>query len=276
MTHRRSTARLVAKTAAVLSVIGAFSAPTMAQELSDQWHFAAFIYGYLPQIGGSTTFPTGQSVSISVDPKQVINNLKFAAMGSFAAQKGPFGAFVDLIYADISGNKSATRSFSFGNNLMIPAGVTANLNLDVRSTVWTFGGSYRFFASPEAHADVFVGGRELYLRQDLGYQLSADVGPFVGPGRQNSVGTKDTNWDAIVGAKGQFSFGDNREWFIPYYIDVGAGQSHLTWQGAGGVGYRFSWGEVIAMWRYLDWRFSRDDTSFNMNGPAIGVAFHWQ
>ena len=78
-----------------------------------------------------------------------------------------------------------------------------------------------------------------------------------------------------VGAKGRFSFGDRREWFVPYYVDVGTGQSKLTWQAFGGIGYSFGWGDVIAVWRYIDYRFDQDDASFKMNGPAIGVGFHW-
>jgi hypothetical protein len=260
--------------AVTLLATGVFSVPAKAQ-MSDQWQFDLFIYGYLPQIGGTATFPTGKSIDVTVDQSKLIDNLKFAAMGTFAAQKGPLGMFVDLIYADVGGGKSGTRSFSLGNNLMIPAGVNANLHLDVRATVWTFGGSYRLAASPEATADILVGGRELYLRQDLGYQFSADIGPFAGPGRQDTVGTKNTNWDAIVGVKGRFAFGDDRAWFIPYYLDVGGGQSHLTWQGIGGLGYKYSWGSIIGMWRYIDWKFSKDDTSFSFNGPAIGVDFHW-
>jgi hypothetical protein len=275
MIRRRKILGLLALAAAVVFAVGAFCARAGADTMSDQWQFNAFIYGYFPQLGGTATFPSGQSVDITVDAKQVISNLKFAAMGSFSAQKGPLGAFVDLIYADVSGSKSGTRSFSLGNNLMVPSDVNANLNLDVRSTIWTFGGYYRLVQSPEAVFDVAVGGRELVLKQDLGYQFSADIGPFSGPGRQGSLGTNGTNWDAIVGAKGQVAFGDNHAWFIPYYFDVGAGQSHLTWQALGGLGYKFSWGDIIGLWRYIDWKFSKDDASFSMNGPAIGVAFHW-
>jgi hypothetical protein len=30
-------------------------------------------------------------------------------------------------------------------------------------------------------------------------------------------------------------FGDKREWFVPYYADVGTGQSERTWQLYGGL-----------------------------------------
>ena len=70
----------------------------------------------------------------------------------------------------------------------------------------------------------------------------------------------------------------SREWFVPWYLDVGTGQTDLTWQAIGGVGYRFGWGEVIAAWRYTDYKFKSGAPieKLNFNGPAIGVAFHWQ
>jgi hypothetical protein len=45
------------------------------------------------------------------------------------------------------------------------------------------------------------------------------------------------NWNGVVGVKGRFSFGANREWFFPYYADVGASQSELTYQLMAGIGY---------------------------------------
>ncbi|HEX4387716.1 MAG TPA: hypothetical protein VH109_03720 [Steroidobacteraceae bacterium] len=71
-------------------------------------------------------------------------------------------------------------------------------------------------------------------------------------------------------------FGDQHAWFVPYYVDLGTGQSEFTWQGITGLGYAFHWGEVIGVWRYLDYRFSSHSSSLTLNGPAIGVAFRWQ
>ncbi len=38
---------------------------------------------------------------------------------------------------------------------------------------------------------------------------------------------------------------------------AGTGQSDLTWQVFGGVGYTFSWGSAVAGWRYLDYDFTQ-------------------
>jgi hypothetical protein len=77
--------------------------------------------------------------------------------------------------------------------------------------------------------------------------------------------------------RGRLAFGTNREWFVPYYVDVGTGNSDFTWQAIGGLGYAFKWGDVIAAWRYLDYNMKSGSRieSMNFNGPAVAVAFHW-
>jgi len=250
-------------------------AVAQTQMQPEAWKFDGYIYGYFPQLGGQATFPTtGSTVNVSVDANKIISNLKFAAMGWLAVQKGQWGGFTDLIYADIGGSKSATRDINIAG-ITIPAGITADANLDVKETLWTLAGSYRFVDTPQAGFDLFAGARMLDLRQNLGYQFSADVGPFVGPLRQGSSNVDFTHWDALLGAKGRFNFGERGEWYVPYYFDVGTGQDRYTWQAFAGVGYRFSWGDIVGVWRYIDYRFYKNNDSLTMNGPAIGVGFHW-
>ncbi len=51
-----------------------------------------------------------------------------------------------------------------------------------------------------------------------------------------------------MGFKGQFELGQG--WAIPAYADIGG---CLTWQIATGISYHFHWGEVSALYRYLDY-----------------------
>jgi len=248
-----------------------------AQSMDDQWHFQAIIYAYLPDIGGKTSFPErtgGGSINVNVD--QILDNLNFAFMGTFEARKGRFGLFTDLIYLDVSGDKSNTRNVSIGGR-DLPAGVTTNADLSVQGTVWTLAGEYVAVSDPGFSMDVLGGARLLDLKEKFNYNFSADVGPIVGPGRSGNTDAKVSYWDAIVGVKGRFAFGDNRQWIVPFYADVGTGQSDLTWQVFGGLGYKYSWGSVLAGWRYLDYKFKSDAKieSVNLNGPMIGVAFNW-
>jgi len=263
-------------TALVLATAALAPATAAAQAPQDRWEFGLILYGYLPDLKGTTNFPTGAGPSVNVDASKIISNLQFTFMGFLEARKGPWGAFTDFMYVDLDGSKSNTREFGL-TGLNIPASVTANADLDVKALVWTLAGEYRVIAKPEYTMDVFAGARLLDLKQTLNLQLSSDIGPFVGPSRQVSSEVSFDNWDAIVGVKGRANFGPNREWFIPWYLDVGGGESKLTWQAIGGIGYHFSWGELLAAWRYLDYEFksSQKVSSLSLNGPAIGVAFRW-
>jgi hypothetical protein len=86
-----------------------------------------------------------------------------------------------------------------------------------------------------------------------------------------------TNWDVIFGVRGRFAFGSQKALFIPYYLDMGVGDSDLTWQGVAGLGYAFGWGEIVAAWRHLYYDMSSgsaiDEISFS--GPVAGVTFRW-
>jgi hypothetical protein len=56
-------------------------------------------------------------------------------------------------------------------------------------------------------------------------------------------------WDGIVGARGHVNL--TEKWYLPFYADIGTGQSKLTWQALGGIGYRFKWFDFTVAYRYL-------------------------
>lgn len=253
-------------------------AAASAQAPADRWTFQAIVYGYFPEIGGSTAFPRrNDSGSINVSNDQLLDSLNFAFMGTFEARRGRWGLFTDFIYLDVSGDSSGTRSFTVGGR-DIPASVSANLDLKIEGVLWTLAGEYLAISEPAHQMYILGGARLLDVKETLSYAFSADIGPFVGPGRNGSTSVDQSYWDAVVGVKGRFNFGAGREWFVPYYADVGAGQSDLTYQVFGGIGYQFnSWGSVLAGWRYLDYKFKSSSPIENLdfNGPMIGVAFNW-
>jgi hypothetical protein len=275
MKHNRKTVSQAAAALVVsVSLLPGFAAAQTTA--SDGWRFGAVLYGYFPSIGGTANFPAlNKTADISVSSSDVISSLKFAFMGTLLAQKGPWGGFTDVVYSDLSGSKSGTRDLNI-HGVTIPVGITADANLDVKTTLWTLAGSYRFVDTPAQFFDGFVGARLIDLKQSLDYQFSADVPPFAGPSRQGSLSTSLNNWDVILGVKGRLFFGDQRDWFAQYYFDAGTGQSQYTYQAIGGLGYRFSWGEAIAAWRYIKYDFfSNQAATLSLNGPAVGVEFHW-
>jgi hypothetical protein len=227
-------------------------------------------------VSGTAVLPGRGATTIEADADTLLRNLEFGFMGSFEATKGRWGAFTDVMVFDVANSRTGTGTLTV-SGIALPPGVSAQASLDIETTVWTLAGLYRAVDTPEAAVDVLAGGRMLELRTELGWDFSHAFGPFVGPGRSGSSEARRTNWDAIVGVKGRLRFGGERRWFVPYYVDVGAGQSDRTWQATAGLGYAFDWGEAVIAWRHLDYRFAASDRMQDLafDGPAVGVAIRW-
>lgn len=248
----------------------------LAQAASD-WQYRATLYVYLPSIGGNLAFPVrGGDASVTVKPDDVLDQLNAAFMGTFEANNGRFGLFTDVMYLDVSGSKSGTRDFQVGGR-DIPASVSGDLDLTIKGTAWTIAGEYRAASSPELTLDALLGARLIDVRPKLSWSLAGNVATIPAAGRAGNYEIKASNWDAIVGLKGRYAFGERRAWFLPFYADVGTGNSDLTWQAAAGVGYAFGWGDVTATWRYLGYNMKSGQAveDINFNGPMIGVTFKW-
>ncbi len=241
------------------------------------WRYAATVYAFLPKVDGSLGVPMGaSSPKFSIDASSIIDNLEFTIMGSFDAHNGRWGVFTDLLYLDVSGSESKTRNFTIGD-VALPATATADVSLGLKGVVWTLAGEYRVVSGPAWTLDVLAGARMFDVKPTLGWSIQGDLGSVSVPGRSGSNAQAATNWDAIVGIKGGYRFGANREWFVPVYLDVGTGESDLTWQGAAGLGYSFQWGDLLAMWRYLDYDLKSGESisDLSFNGPMLGATFRW-
>ena len=159
-------------------------------------------------------------------------------------RKGRWGGLVDFMYLNVGGSETQTRNLTvLGHPL--PVGVTANLDLDLKGSIVTLGGEYAAIADPGASVDLVAGARLISVKQTLLWNFSVDLPSGTGPARSGNTEVKADQWDGIVGVKGRLNFGANREWFVPYYLDIGTGESELTWQAIGGIGYAFKWGQVM-------------------------------
>ena len=273
------TSRLIARSAmsVCLGALAAAAPAAHAQGSAEDWQFRASIYGYFPTVSSSTQFPTGGSgPTIDVDAGDILDALKFTFMGSFEAQKGKWGVFTDLIYLDLGQTATATRDFTVGG-AGVPAGVTANLSLDLKSWVWTVAGLYSLADTPHNRTNLVFGARMVDLKETLDWGLNGDIGPIGLPGRSGRAELSQTNWDAIVGLKGLATLGTERRWVVPYYVDIGTGQSKFTWQALAGVGYSFDWATVTAAWRHLEYDFDSDKNlkDIRFSGPFFGLTFRW-
>ncbi len=266
-----------------LATAGAALIPVIGQAQSaapagDRWQTALSIYGFFPSMGGTTSFPTlpgTPSPGISVDASTILENLKMTFMGSLELHNGKWGAYTDLLYVNVGSSKSGTRDFQVDGR---PVDLTGNLNLDVKMVGWTLAGQYRLATGdPALTADLLAGARVLSVKNTLGWSFAGAAGSHPLVGRSGSTEVEDSFWDAIIGIKGRYAFGAERQWFVPYYLDIGTGQTKLTYQIATGIGYKFGWGEMAATWRYIsyDMKSGKPVESVTFNGPQIGATWRW-
>lgn len=191
-----------------------------------------------------------------------------ALMGAFEGHKGKWGFLTEFIYLDITADNLIDVEIPGGPG---PIEGNADANLDMQTLVLHFAGTYNLMASNGSRLDVLGGVR--YLDLDMGLRLDIDTpGGVVG----REVSQSGDVWDAIVGVKGNFTFA--KRWYIPYYADIGIGDSDFTWQAIGGISFRAaSWVDVALVYRYLEWDFESGSLvdDLNFSGPTLGAIFRF-
>lgn len=251
----------------ITTMLCTFSMPAIAQSQADDsgWDHSLAVYLWGASIEGSTPLGT----DISVDFKTILDNLELAGMGSYQGRKGKWAVLADVIYMDLSGDKSI--------NLVPPAGPGAGVNLDasldMKSWVVNAAGGYNLYDDGEGTTTDFVFGlRYLDLTNDVALNLSVGSPDL---GIPAAVSKSGDALDAIVGARGVISLGDR--WFMPWGGNVGAGDSDLTWQAMAGIGYRASsWADIALTYRYLKWELDADFVDdLVLSGPLLGVVFRF-
>jgi hypothetical protein len=239
-------------------------AQTDSSDSQDQWEFAGAIYLWGADISGHTV--RGSEVVVGIS--DLLDNLEMAFMGSFAARKNKWALLTDFVYLDLGVDKTADLSIPIGP-IHVP--VTSSVSLDLKGLVVHLAAGYSLYSEGASRLEVIGGARYLDLDTDMFLELES-----LGPGQSRSISDSLSTWDAIVGLNGNASLGER--WYMPYYVDVGAGDSKLTWQAAAGIGFRA--GRVVDLalvYRHLEWDFesTRLIDDINFSGPTLGVIFRW-
>jgi len=247
--------------------VNSVSAESLAS--ADNWQYEFTIYGWLPSIDGTLKYDVpGTGGSVGVDASDILDSLNFTFMGLFEARKNKLSFSVDLIYLDASNSTSANINFSPGPGPGVPLSVSAGLGLEAWVVTATVG--YDVVQTDKARMAVIGGVRYL----DLSTDLDITVGTPIDDLPAHLSGSKDF-WDGILGFKGAFMLNENR--YIPYYADIGAGDSESTWQLYAGIGYLFSWGDIKLGYRYVE--YNQDDDKLvqdlQLYGPQIGIGFRF-
>ncbi len=268
--------------AAITVVI--FMAPEYAQAdtSADRWTFSITPYLWLPNINGTLKYSVppgaGGSPEVETGPNDYLENLQAVIMISGEARSDRWSVFTDLIYLSFADEKSTVTTIDFGGSL-VSSSVNLATSSSFRGTAWTLGTGYAVQAGQAVKLDVFGGLRYFGLEASADWQLASVV---TGPGggqtfpQTGSISEGVYLLDGIVGIKGAVQLGSS-DWSVPYYLDVGAGSSSLTWQGMLGVAYTFKWGGVRIAYRnlYYDQKDDKLIQNLRFSGPALGLTFRF-
>ena len=270
-----------------LMTLVTISLPAYAEEPvhADKWTFAVRPYLWAPSITGTLKYdvpPTGDGAANVDFAAYVLENLNMALMLTVEARKGDWSVLTDVVYLDVESGDAEVKSVSFtgpGGLVEVSAGANLDTKATLRGVLWELAGACTVARGGNSSLDLLAGFRYLGLEAGTDWQLSGSItGP--GPGqsfaRSGSASARVDLWDGIIGVRGRVGLGDSR-WGIPYYLDVGAGTSALTWQGVAGIDYRFHWGDLQLSYRHLYYDMEGDKLLQNVSfsGPAIGVNFRF-
>ncbi len=232
-----------------------------AESLTDGWTFSGAIYGWMPSIHGQTT--TGKDVDVSFS--DIVNNLDFTFMGGLSARKDKLSLLVDVIYMNLEDSSNSTL---FQGDLF----KLSLTNVQLESWVVTPMVAYNVLETDRLKLDLLAGARYLYLKAEPDFQ---EQGPLMT--RHFSPSGSTDFWDGIVGLIGNVKL--NEKWYLPYQGDIGGGDTDLTWQVFGGVGYKFDNFDLVAGYRHLQWDFDSSDkggellNDLYISGPMVGLRY---
>lgn len=231
--------------------------PKNAMEI---YFWGAGIHGQLLNGLGGETF--------EVSFEDIMDSLKMAGMAAYRRDLGRWSVSLDLIYLDVGGSREDSVTLPVGEGLT----ATVDGNLDVKSWIGGLYGGYGLSESAASNHEVIFGVRYFSMSTDLRIDIDDPLPPTL-PGRDFSTSSK--LWDGVVGIQGHQGLGG--AWSLPYHVDIGTGDSKITYQGMVGVAYGFRWGEVSATYRYLYYDQGEGEPIQDMylDGPAMGVRFEF-
>ena len=210
----------------------------------DDWRFAATVYGWAVNLNGSAT-ARGNTVNINAsifDLLQKSNSL-IGFMGDFEADKGRFGFFADVVWAQLAipASRAAYANPIAGVKLSLQANAADTLSMTIIEAAGLFEvgkwpGSDQSFTALDAYA----GGRFWNVSNQINLDLTGAIG-FSDPrlsqfDRSKTIGVADTGslyWaDPMIGLRLRHQFTPSQHAFIKG--DIGgfglSGSSQFSWQ----------------------------------------------
>lgn len=227
------------------------SAPSNAQE--QEWKYAAEAYLW----GANVDIETEAGTDTEIRFTDIVDDLQLGGMLALFAHHDKWMFGLDGLYLDIDDNVEE----------VVQEGVELN---DLKLEAWVVSPmvGYELLQSDRFSLFVMAGARYLWI--DVSEKINFSPPEPVGT---ENFSTSDGSWDGLIGIRGHWRLSD--DWYTTYHLDVGTGDSGLTWQALGAFGYRFNRFDAIVGYRYLEWDNTENDAleDLNMSGVMAGVKF---
>ncbi|RZV34454.1 MAG: hypothetical protein EX272_12700 [Chromatiales bacterium] len=274
---------------AIAAVVFLSANSVQAADHDSGWTYRLTPYLWLPTIDGSLkyTLPPGSggSPEISVGPTDWLDLINAGLLVSGTASKGRFSIYSDLVYLSMT-SKNDGRVLSVDDTVSIPGTripipISADFNLNTRTDLdglaWSIAAGYELASTATSSVSGFVGTRYFGVDASSSWDLTAEItvpGSGVVLPAQGRIGSDVDLWDALIGVRGYFKMGDGR-WSGLYHLDVGAGDSDLTWNAMAGLTYSYGWGDMVFAYRHLAYDQASDSLlqDFSFSGPGFGATF---
>jgi len=274
---------------------------------AETWAYALTPYVWLPTINANIEYPlpggggsggggTGGAggggssglldgvIDTEIGPNDYLTKLNFALMLTGEARRGRWSILADFIGMRASGEGTNFGGIAIGGAGGLLPGDPIGANIDtgttttLKVTLWNVVGGYNLVSNDRYRLDAIAGVRFGKLDATLDWRLSAAATLPDGTQVLDRSGTLDASrspFDGVIGVRGRYRL--DERWAFPYYLDVGAGSSRLTWQAFAGASYAFGWGELLVAYRHLNLQDESNQVfrKLTLSGPSIGATFRF-
>lgn len=220
----------------------------------DGWRYGAEVYLWGASVGADAS----GGDRIEVDFSDLIDTLEMGGMAYLGAEKGRWRLAADFIYLDLDDNI---------DEFLIPGIKLDNAELEAWLVEPTLG--YEVGRTNASQFRIYGGVRYLWTETTVTVKTSAPL-----PSEKFSEKEKATLLDGFVGFHGLTEFNDR--WYATYLIDVGTGDSDVTYQGLASINYRFDNIDASFGYRYIRWELSDELVDeLDLSGVFAGAKFYF-
>lgn len=247
---------------AFAALAATLAAPAAAADSATSgWQFEVVPYVWLPTIGGTFRGDAagGGSTDFEIKPGSYLKGFESGIAVTGEVRKGRLFVYSDLMYLRLGSDNSTV--------IGVDPGLVLDTSFTLKMTMWSAVGGYTVATGSWGRVDAFAGARLAGTEFDGSFDLSL---PLAGTGRSTtSFSGSEAIWNGIIGTKGRIQLG--RNWFLPFYADIGTGDSDFTYQLAGGIGYQTGWLGVSLGWRALVMNQPADEPvdRLTLGGPTL-------